>query len=212
MLYISRKYRFLYYRIPKTASSSMALALKPYLYPINTHQLKGKSVHITPSESLNILERMNILITDDFKMLMVIRHPYTRIMSLYNYLRDELIENKIDNFDCFLDLLEARHSNDSSSTNVPILKSSGGVDLTQSQLIWTHDPNIFNLNIIKYEELDANTISNYLGIPSFILPEENRSLIPAEHINIQSYQKKKYTQYIETSLMHIAIENNQTPF
>lgn len=184
-MYISLKYRFLYYRIPKTASTSMSIALKPYLTKLNTFSWKNRDVHCTPSESLVTLSKLDIPINNDFKMLMVIRHPYTRIMSLYNYAQDVLLERKIDNFDYFLDLLEAKNNNDSHAKS---LLSSKRFD---DQMLWTHDPNAFNLNIIKYEELDTNTISNCLGIPSLILPEENRNSIPADQCVLHSYQKEK---------------------
>lgn len=169
----------------------MALALKPYLTKFNktlwdmhSHTL-GDILHYTPAESLQTLSMLNVPISNNFKMLMVIRHPYTRIVSLYNYAKDVLLERNIDTFDYFLDLLEARNNNDSHALD--LLKPR----TYDNQMLWTHDANAFNLNIIKYEELNSSDIIKRLGIPSLNLPEENRNLIPADQHGLHSYQKDK---------------------
>jgi hypothetical protein len=141
--------------------------------------------HHTPSESLETLSDLDIPIATDFKMLMIVRHPYTRILSLYNRGQSELLKLKIDTFDYLLDLLEARNNNDSQATYLI------GGKIFDKQTMWTHDPNTFNLNIMKYEELNVNAIKDYLNLPALSLPEINRNTIPADQCQLQSYQKNK---------------------
>lgn len=163
----------------------MVRALKPYLTNFNKLVWDIVDPHYTPSESLKTLSDLNIPITNDFKMLMIVRHPYSRIMSLYNRSQSELASRGIDTFDYFLDLLEARNNNDSNA------KYLIGTKIFDNQIVWTHDLNTFNLNIMKYEELNVDTIKHYLNLPALSLPELNRNIIPADQHQLQSCQKNK---------------------
>lgn len=212
-MYVSLKYRFLFYRIPKTASTSMVRALKPYFTNFSKSVWVAKldgpalqdagirysptgwvsiSPHYTPSESLHLLSNMNIPITNKFKMLTVVRNPYTRILSMYNAFCNGLATININTLDYFLDLLEAKNNNDDYA--ISLLGPTGHT--YDKQTIWTHDPKIFNMKIMKYEELNTDAIIEYLNIPSFSLLRENPSSIPADQNNLQPHQKKKiYSMY-----------------
>lgn len=195
-MYVSLKHRFLFYRIPKTASSSMLVALEPHLLkfskPLSEIYEKYVEIHHTSSDSLRMLEKLQIPISDRFKMIMVIRNPYTRLVSLYNYASEGLASRNIQTFDSFLDVLDARNKKDSVA--LQLLKSR----TYDSQLVWTNDPNTFNLHIFKYENLNSEEIASCLGLPSLSLPKINSNLIPADQCELKTYQREKiYSMYKE---------------
>ena len=190
-MYVSLNHKFLFYRIPKTASTAMVQALDPYLLKFSK-QLGYVNLHHTPSESLKILNDIQIPISKNFKMIMVIRNPYARIISIYNYAKEGLVPRNIQSFDCFLDMLDARNKKDPEA--LKLLKSR----LYDTQLNWTLDPNAFNIHIFKYEVLDPIEIANCLGIPTLTLTRENTNTIPSEQYELESYQKEKiYSMYEE---------------
>ncbi len=169
----------------------MVQALDPYLLKFSK-QLGYVNLHHTPSESLKILNDIQIPISKNFKMIMVIRNPYARIISIYNYAKEGLVARNIQSFDCFLDMLDARNKKDPEA--LKLLKSK----LYDTQLNWTLDPNAFNIHIFKYEVLDPIEIANCLGIPTLTLTRENTNTIPSEQYELESYQKEKiYSMYEE---------------
>ena len=205
-MYVSLKYKFSYYRIPKTASTSMALALKPYLYKFNkTLNYPIPKFHLTPSESLHLLNTLNFPIGEDFRTVMVTRNPYTRLVSMYKFVNrminkpvrhpipnsmynvDELkLETQyISTFDYFLEMLSARKNQDTQA--LAILNSK----VYESQLLWTHDSAVVNPIFLKYEELTAANITNILGLPEVTLPRENVSPMTTGPDELKPYQKEK---------------------
>jgi hypothetical protein len=197
-MYISLKYRFLYYRIPKTASTSLSQGLDPYLYKFSKPMYYAfndyADGHYTPTESLKIFERLGfqIPIYKNFTSLMVTRHPYTRINSLYNYSKLSLEDRQLKTFDCFLDVLGARANNDSQA--LILLKRR----VYDSQLLWTNDQNAVNLTIIKYENLNEIDIASILKVPKLSLSKENVGIKYNCESQLTPHQKEKiYSIYEE---------------
>ena len=205
-MYISLEYKFSYYRIPKTASTSMALALEPYLYKFNkTLNYPVSKFHHTPSESLHLLHTLNFPIGEDFRTLMVTRNPYTRLVSMYKFVK--LMNSKpvrnpipismyninelklepqhISTLDCFLDIMSARKNQDAQA--VELLKSR----IYESQLLWTRDPAASNLTLLKYEDLNTIDITTILGLPKLSMTRENVSSNSLEQYELEPYQKEK---------------------
>ena len=109
-MYISLRHKFIYFRVPRTASTSLALALTPYLTPIQSNNpisnyAKGKYdyIHYTPTEAIDILDILKMPLSKSFKMIMLVRNPYDRILSLYNHTVEEFTSPSIKSFDEFID-------------------------------------------------------------------------------------------------------------
>jgi hypothetical protein len=185
--------------VPRTASTSLALALTPYLTPIqsNNHTsnyAKGKYdfVHYTPTEAIDILDILGIPLSKSFKMIMIVRNPYDRILSLYNHTVEYFTSIGIKSFDEFIDVLDARSKNDSIALS---LLSTRKYD---SQLTWVNDPNNFNMHTFKYENLNDGLIEECLTIPKLDIPQENFNKVHANGQSLSPDQKHKiYSIYQE---------------
>ena len=185
--------------MPRTASTSLALALTPYLTPIqsNNHTsnyAKGKYdfVHYTPTEAIDILDILGIPLSKSFKMIMIVRNPYDRILSLYNHTVEYFTSIGIKSFDEFIDVLDARSKNDSIALS---LLSTRKYD---SQLTWVNDPNNFNMHTFKYENLNDGLIEECLTIPKLDIPQENFNKVHANGQSLSYDQKHKiYSIYQE---------------
>ncbi len=185
--------------MPRTASTSLALALKPYLTPIQpnnpiSNYTSGKydTMHYTPTEAIDTLDILRIPLTKSFKMIMVVRNPYDRIISLYNHTVEEFTRPVIKSFDEFIDIFDARSKNDSVALS---LLSSRKYD---SQTTWVNDPNNFNVHTFKYEKLNDGSIEKCLNIPKLDIPQENYNTVHANGQLLSVDQKRKiYSIYQE---------------
>lgn len=191
-MYISLRHKFIYFRVPRTASTSLALALTPYLTPIqsNNHTsnyANGKYdfIHYTPTEAIDILDILGIPVSKSYKMIMIVRNPYDRILSLYNHTIEYFTSIGIKSFDEFIDVLDARSKNDSIALS---LLSTRKYD---SQLTWVDDPNNFNVHTFKYESLNDGSIEKCLNLPKLIIPHENYNKVHANGQLLSVDQKHK---------------------
>lgn len=166
--------------MPRTASTSLALALKPYLISIpDNHDIVNEAHHkydfhhYTPTEALEISNILGISLSKSFKMIMIVRNPYDRILSLYNHTVEYFTSIGIKSLDEFIDVLDARRKNDSIALS---LLSTRKYD---SQLTWVNDPNNFNVHTFKYESLNDGSIEQCLNLPKLDIPYENYNKVHA---------------------------------
>lgn len=147
---ISPEKKILFFHIPKTAGSSIYDTLKKvcpdsidfekkltYQYAKNTqtsHLLKIDH-HVDQETLKKIFESADINVSGYFEF-SIVRHPYDRLMSQYNYTTRSTSNKKDLKFENFLDLFE---NNDSF--------------WYKNQLSWVINPITKNFKFYKYEEL-----------------------------------------------------------
>ena len=108
-MYISFEKKFIYFRIPKTASTSLTNILEPYVRPnhqifksshwftnreINTqYHNKDDEKHINQPVAKRFIDNAGLHI-ENFYEFVFVRHPYNRLLSHYNYQHNVNIPEK----------------------------------------------------------------------------------------------------------------------
>ncbi|MEL0455957.1 sulfotransferase family 2 domain-containing protein [Flavobacteriaceae bacterium SZ-1-7] len=117
---ISKKHKFVFIHIPKNAGTSIQQALQSVKEKEKHWAESGKTKHQTFQELVKIYDESSWIQKQvkDFDFLTyfkfaVVRNPFERMVSLYNYLKKYEVRNEIkeiDNFQAFVDLLEEEDS------------------------------------------------------------------------------------------------------
>ena len=192
-MFFSKIKKLIFFHVPKTAGSSLKnflvrnckdgsyynhlfydLCLKETKYDIKSLVEKTNTIknpffsHITQSEFVKLSEGLNLNL-DNFAEIVIVRNPYDRLLSYYNF----TLYSNYPTIDLLLDDLE--HSND-----------IGHKLFFRSQLDYIKQPVSKNLLIFKYEELEKCELflQQYLKT-SDRLPE----------INVTEYNKHKVLDY-----------------
>ena len=180
-MFLSKIKKLIFFHVPKTAGSSLKnflvrnckdgsyynhlfydLCLKETKYDIKSLGEKTNTIsnpffsHISQSEFVKLSEGLNLDL-DNFTEIVIVRNPYDRLLSYYNF----TLYNNYPTIDLLLDDLEK------------------SVDLAhkiyfRSQLDYIKQPVSKNLMIFKYEELEKceQFLQHYLNT-SDELPEMN---------------------------------------
>jgi len=160
-LFISQKYKIIFFHIPKTAGTTITNILFKYFndYNFNLKNVISNNfkkivekeklevnelynsktwppIHINQTKIKKVLELSQIN-TNNFFEFVVVRNPYDRLISLYNYTPNTMT------FDELLDVYE-KNINIDSYFNFWF----------KSQMSWVSEPLSKKLNIFKYEEID----------------------------------------------------------
>lgn len=177
-MFLSPQRKILFFHIPKTAGNSVKTSLgnklpshkdiakhlsNAYLKIVskNNSTLDLQTLKALPPQHIDqvqarpIFDLLNLDLSDYFEFV-IVRNPYDRILSQYNY------NNYHGNIDKFLDEYETS------------LKDTDSLWL-KSQLAWINNPITDKIHIFKYEELDKCETEL-----KKILKDENFSLF---HVN-----------------------------
>lgn len=185
----STKHKFLFFAIPKTASTSIRHVLKEYSDKINIqnfrHLIKYDPLHIDQSVARNIFSEAGIRISKNTLEFVFVRHPYEKLCSQISYVSTSRYDNiDFSNVDEVLDVYEnnIHHKkwieNDKRYYNFCL------------QSYWTKTHISENFKVFKVEEIEQSwehikTILN-LDLPS--LPVINKS---TRNVNLTNSQKDR---------------------
>lgn len=110
---ISRQYKFIYYSIPKTASESVRLLLKPLSdVPIVRFKQVSESTpfynHMRPIEALSTMNKDGIELTE-YMSFATVRNPWARMVSLYQMMARERVFQSTPNFLNWLNTIDSEN-------------------------------------------------------------------------------------------------------
>jgi hypothetical protein len=145
----------LFIHIPKTAGSSIIDVVKK-----NCHEIKDHYPEFFDNHNINI-NKLNIQSISNYKMyksFTVVRNPYDRIVSAYNYLKHLKIFNSPDKKS--QKLLEKYNTFELFIENLNILKYQIVHIVPQYLFITDDNLNILVDNIVKFENLQIE-IENF---------------------------------------------------
>lgn len=177
---ISSEKKILFFHIPKTAGSSIFKILSTvctdahsirrnlmYHYVKNNKDHRGVSLehfHVDHAYLKKILDCSGLRVHDYFEFT-IVRNPYDRLLSQYNF--DLLGSRVYKDFDSFLDLYE---DTEYVNPKTPYWY--------KSQLHWIKNPLSKNSRYYKYEELDKAWVDirekTNLDLPDLPLANENK--------------------------------------
>jgi hypothetical protein len=201
-LFISPEKKILFFHIPKTAGSSIRDALKKSCpdhrrtevnlihYHTKNDPPRGmhtRNYHTFHADQPNMKKIIDVagLRVDNYFEFVIVRNPYVRLLSIYNY-DIARTTRKYSDFDSFLDLCE---DPDYVNPTTPFWY--------KSQLTWIKNPLSKKFRYYKYEELDKawaeiQDITN-IGLPDLPLINENnvRTLVELK----QSYKDRIYNMF-----------------
>jgi hypothetical protein len=172
---------------PKTASNSIRVLLEQFGYVFfKDSKINYPQIHLKLSEIVELYDIRNL---DDYKIIQVVRNPYSRFISSYFFQKKiipDWVDVKFKNFDLnsFSNhLLESKNTDDfvlnfygnNSFVNDCIQsgKSWGGVRFYDKQVDW-NDVGV-DVKYFKLEELSKETeqLQSYLNLPNGKLPKVN---------------------------------------
>lgn len=183
MVRISLKHKFIFFRIPKTASTSISDVLSSFEDKTLNFVLKrelednlavlnlNSSSHINQILLKPVLDKLKIAVTPNFFEFVFVRHPYARIASMYNSMKvqhNSEILSPHYTIDDIIDWCEERTEN---------YDNHKGKMIYNSQLNWINYPLSHKVHFFKLEELDAswNIIKEKLNLDLPNIPTLNTS-------------------------------------
>lgn len=176
MFRISLKYKFVFFRIPKTASTSISTVLSPFedknLRFVLNHKLESKlaSLNLSGPDHINqvilkpILDEINVSITEDFFEFVFVRHPYTRLASMYNRMKKrkptiaKVTDEYLDNDQFTLPDFTMDELIDRCEERVENYNNEKGQMICNSQLNWINCPLTNKVHFFKLEELSESWV------------------------------------------------------
>jgi hypothetical protein len=176
---VSNSHRFVFARVPKTASRSLYEAVKEYLDPqseIKHHKLWGK-----------VNYRVMKYPDSEYFSFIFVRNPFDRILSAYLWQRVVRPDRVPDSFKEWL--LGEKKDGMRSFMSMPCRKK---------QMYWAIDPTtgMAKVDFIgRFETLqtDFDYICDRIGIPRKILLRTHKT----EHTNYRDYYDREAREFIE---------------
>lgn len=200
---ISKKHKFIFIHIPKNAGTSIASSLTDLIKENKHWAVSNSTKHQNLRDLILIKENSSIydkIFKDssflDYYKFAIVRNPYDRMISLYNYLKKYEVRKEIhtvDNFETFINLLK---QNDSWVSKLHSTK------LQLSYLLDSND-NIAVDYIGRYEDLN-NSIKE---IEEKLLIE-----IPLKRLNYSSKKSFDFNEYYNKSTMQIVNDKFKEDF
>lgn len=197
---ISSEKKILFFHIPKTAGSSIYNSLRLSCLDchnlhrnLTSHYIKNKKLlkkfsidfHIDQLSLKEILDTAALSVHNYFEFT-IVRNPYDRLLSQYNFDARPVSTRKYLDFDSFLDLCE---DPDYVNPTTPFWY--------KSQLSWIRNPLSKNFKYYKYEELDKAWIDirekTSIDLPNLPLINKNNVSKLAELK--QSYKDRIYNMF-----------------
>jgi hypothetical protein len=172
----SKKYNFLFFAIPKTASTSIRSILVNYREKLNlnnfSHLIQYDPLHINQQVAKQIFTEAGIYFKKNTFEFVFVRNPYDKVRSHISYVQHTKYNHiNFNNIDSVLDTYEnnIHHNkwfeNDQRYYNFCL------------QSVWTKNPISNNFHVFKVEEIDSswNKIKNHLNLELPELPHINKS-------------------------------------
>ena len=178
---ISHKNKFVFLAVPKTASTTIRLALTKYSDKLSEDDADSPYHHHVSAKKLKKHFRYKNWNWNEYFKFAFVRNPWDRVVSIYGYLKSRALENRPK---------PVFYLNNTKTFKEYIFN---GV-YYQPQL--NHFGNISEFYIGKFENLqqDFDIICDKIGIPKQQLPHKNAT------------KHKHYTEYYDDETRQIVAE------
>jgi len=165
----------MFFHIPKTAGSSVRLALSEYSEPVMILNQNFDPLHIN-----QLWAKEYIDLPTDYKEFVIVREPLSRLISMFKYGYNQ---SRFGSFSNFCQRVAEHYTR-------PFLSN-----FYDSQLTWIENSVTKNIKVFKLEELSS--LGEYLEIKNFQLSRENVSSIdiditPDEEKYCREFLSKEY--------------------
>lgn len=213
MIY-SQQHNFVFLANQKAASSSLYHALSKFNeieYSVIPRSFIAENLiynlkHATQDHGRKIIDYYNEhhvasnpiqLDTSTLYEFVFVRHPYTRLVSLFNYLLASLRNSRQipqkDNASVASEKLKTANMDGFLDKYERVLNGIDNNSINYSQMKYVTNPFTSNLRIFKYENLenDFNTIKQDLGIECEPLLHLNKNHIPSTADQLSPSQKDR---------------------
>jgi len=172
---LSHSKRFMFFHIPKTAGTSVRLALAEHSEPLMILKQNFDPININ-----QIHAKKFVSLPTDYKEFVIVREPLTRLISVFRYGNNP---SKFGTFSNFCQRMKEHYTR-------PFL-----TNFYDSQLSWIENSITGNIKVFKLEDLSS--LGEYLEIENFELPRENVNPIniditPEERNFCLEFLKKEY--------------------
>lgn len=172
----STKHKFLFFAVPKTASTSIRHVLKEYSDKISikkfNHLIKYDPLHMDQSVARNIFKEAGIHLPKNMFEFVFVRNPYEKLCSQISYASKSKQANiDFSNVDKVLDVYENLiHKNIWFDNDLRFYNFC-------LQSYWTTNPISSNFKVFKVEEIDSawDSIRDELKLDLPDLPVINKS-------------------------------------